>query len=424
MSTWTIVRCVEGLLATFVLVTMCGGCAIFRPGEKMPESSSAASSSSDVQAVSYDATDSEPKKGLSLEDFYPDNIAKTVKKATAGAPNRDEARKAYDEADAQYRQAAAMPEGEQRSQLFVQAATKFQKAAEKWPNSAVQQDSLFMAGESYFFADYYWEANRSYEQLIKDYANSRYTDTVSARRFAIAKYWMDVTKQNPESFYEVNLLDPARPWRDARGHSLRIFDKIRVDDSMGRLADDATLAAANEYFAAGKYLKADEYYTDLRKEYTTSEHQFLAHYLGLKAKLESYIGPNYSGESLDEAEKLIKAMRRAFPQESEKEREYLDRASAEVRYKKAEKLWRWAKYYDKRAEYRAAIHYYERVMREYNDTPFARQSQERIPTIAALPPVPPQKFPWLVKIVPTNDKIKPLIEAAKKKQPAEEAAQP
>jgi hypothetical protein len=71
--------------------------------------------------------------------------------------------------------------------------------------------------------------------------------------------------------------------------------------------------AANEYFQAGKYLRADEYYTDLRQAYPTSEHQFSAHFLGLKTKLMSYLGPNYSTNVLDDAEKLIKQMRRQFP---------------------------------------------------------------------------------------------------------------
>ena len=53
-----------------------------------------------------------------------------------------------------------------------------------------------------------------------------------------------------------------------------MFDKIRVDDPTGRLADDATLSLANENFTRRKFMKADEYYSDLRKAYPSSEHQF------------------------------------------------------------------------------------------------------------------------------------------------------
>ena len=45
------------------------------------------------------------------------------------------------------------------------------------------------------------------------------------------------------------------------------------------------LAAANAYFAAADYFRADALYTDLRKAFPSSEHQFIAHFLGLKTKL-------------------------------------------------------------------------------------------------------------------------------------------
>ena len=187
-----------------------------------------------------------------------------------------------------------------------------------------------------------------------------------------------------------------------------------MDDPTGRLSDDATLAAGNEHLAARKFNKADEYYTDLRKSYPTSEHQFLAHFLGLKAKLNSYGGPAYGGTCLDEAEKLIKQMRRQFPQESQREREYLERAAAEIRYHKAERLSFLARYYDNRAEYRAATHYYARVAREYEDTPLAFQANDRIAEITGLPPVPSQKMKWLVDLLPESDDVKPLIAASEK----------
>ena len=286
----------------------------------------------------------------------------------------------------------------------------FEEAAERWPDSALAMDGLFMAGESMFFADDYTKANHYYELLIKRFPNNRYMDVVDQRRFAIARFWIESNRENPEPFYYVNFLDQTRPWKDARGNGLRIFDKIRIDDPTGRLADDATLALANEHFADGRYYKADEYYTDLRKAYTSSEHLFLAHFLGLKTKLKAYNGPAYSGAPLDEAEKLIKQMRRQFPQESEKEREFLDKALAEVRFRKAERLEFLANYYDNRGEYRAATHYYTRLVQEFPDTPLAQKVEPRIGQIADLPPVPPQKAQWLVNLFPESDPVKPLLE--------------
>jgi outer membrane protein assembly factor BamD (BamD/ComL family) len=355
---------------------------------------------------------SDDSSGLSWSDFNVDNLGKTAKKLTGQGPDREKAKQLYRQADDLYVQ-AIRAEPAQRPRLFEMAAPLYAAAADRWPDSSLAIDGLFMAGESYFFADNYPEANDHYEKLIKAFPNNRYLDKVDQRRFAIARYWLDLERENPEPFYYANWINKARPWRDARGNGLRVFDKIRIDDPTGRLADDATLAAANEHFASGKFYKADDYYTDLRKAYPTSEHQFLAHFLGLKAKLNNYKGPAYGGSGLDEAEKLIKQIRRQFPQEAEKERVYLERAAAEIRYRKAERLAFLAEYHDHRAEYRAAQHYYDQVVRDYRDTPLAQKAEERIAQIAGLPPVPEQMLPWLVALFPESDKVKPLLEASK-----------
>jgi outer membrane protein assembly factor BamD (BamD/ComL family) len=388
------------------LLACAGGCASLGGGGDPVAS---AGSPSAVQPASFESDDNQESLGWS--DFSIDNLGMAGKKLTGRGPNRDIARQLYREADDLYRQAIAAEAGKKRG-IFELAAAKFVQAADRWPNSALAMDALFMSGESYFFADNYPQANLHFEKLIKAFPNNRYMDVVDQRRFAIGKYWIDLNRENPEPWFYANYFSQERPWKDARGSGLRIFDKIRVDDPTGRLSDDATLAAANEHFASGKFVKADEYYTDLRKAYPTSEHQFLAHFLGVKAKLNSYSGPAYGGTCLDEAEKLIKQMRRQFPQESEREREYLERAAAEIRYHKAERLSFLGRYYDNRAEYRAASHYYARVVREYEDTPLAAEANERLAVITGLPPVPPQKMQWLVNLFPESDDVKSLIDAS------------
>jgi outer membrane protein assembly factor BamD (BamD/ComL family) len=415
-------------LAALVAAVCAGGCASL--GGKAPPShdfrtagQKPGSETTGVRRASYDEGEEDAKKkGLELSDFSLTNLNKQAKKLTGTGPNRDAARKLYQEGDELYRRAAAAT-GAERTALFEQAAPKFYQAAQRWPDSALAMDGYFMAAESMFFADNYPQANDYYERLVKDFPNNRYLDTVAQRRFSIAKFWLEQDRKNPESFYSMNWFDKSRPWRDRRGHGLRIFDKIRIDDPTGRLADDATLAAANEHFAAGKFLKADEYYSDLRKAYPQSEHQFLAHFLGLKAKLASYTGPAYGGNVLDEAEKLIKQIRRQFPVEAEKEREFLDRAAAEVRYRKAERLEFLAKYYDYREEYRAAGHYYEQIARNFGDTPLAPRAETRIAQISGLPPKPPQQAAWLVNLIPSRDKVKPLLEATARERELERQQQ-
>jgi outer membrane protein assembly factor BamD (BamD/ComL family) len=248
--------------------------------------------------------------------------------------------------------------------------------------------------------------------LLKKHPNSKYLDTVESRRFSISEYWTKKVQAEPESFWAVNAFDKGRPWRDSYGHAIRVWDKIRIDDPTGKLADDATLAAGNAHFARGRYMDADSFYTDLRKTFPSSEHQFRAHLLGVKAKLLAYQGPDYSGDCLDEAEKLIKQIRRQFPQQAAQEREFLVKAFAEVRYKKAEREWAMARYYDRRGEYGAARFYYDLVRNDYHETPFSDQAVARLEQIHGEPAVPPQRLEWLVNLFPQEEDVKPLIATA------------
>jgi outer membrane protein assembly factor BamD (BamD/ComL family) len=399
------------------LLAACAGCASLGGGSSR---SASADAPSGVKQASFESED-DNDEGFGWSDLSIDNLGKTSKKLTGQGPNRDIAKRTYREADDLYRQAISA-EQSKKTGIFELAALKFAEAADRWPDSALAMDALFMTGESYFFADNYPQANMAFERLIKAFPNNRYMDTVDQRRFAIARYWLELNRENPEPWFYANYFSKSRPWKDARGSGLRIFDKIRVDDPTGRLSDDATLAAANEHFASRKFNKADEYYTDLRKSYPTSEHQFLAHFLGLKAKLNSYTGPAYGGTVLDDAEKLIKQMRRQFPQEAEREREYIERAAAEIRYHKAERLSFLGRYYDNRAEYRAAGHYYARVVKEYEDTPLATTANERLAAITGLPAIPPQKLEWLVNLFPESDDVKTLIDASEETRLAKAAS--
>ncbi len=342
----------------------------------------------------------------------PNSFVRSVRKLTQREPNPERARQRYREAELEFQAAVAArqkgAEAESRK-AFAVAARKYRDAAKFWPDSTLEEDALFGAAEGQFFADRYPKATKGYDELVKKYANTRYMDRVASRQFAVAEYWLDLDKRDSTWPIFPNLANTRRPRFDTFGNALKLFDRIRFDDPAGKLSDDATMAAANANFLAGKYQRADTLYGDLRESFPSSQHQFNAHMLGLKSKLLIYEGPQYDGTVLVEAEDLIKRMFRLFPNEAESQRQYLENAMGEVRLRKAQREWVMAEYYDRRKEYRAARYYYELVQRDYSDTNLAKEAQSRMGQIAQLPDVPPQRMAWLADLFPTTDEAKPLI---------------
>ncbi|MCA9162026.1 MAG: tetratricopeptide repeat protein [Planctomycetales bacterium] len=345
-----------------------------------------------------------------LPDLSPKSVTQKVKEVAGYGTKPDEAKQLYAEAEQAYREAVELDEDERAGRL-LKVADQFRSAAALWPSSALEEDALFMAGESYFFADSYPKANEEYERLLKKFPNSRYLDRAEAKRFSIAQFWLARNEQNPDQFYEFNLFDGTRPRRDTGGHALRVFDRIRFDDPTGKLADDATLALANAAFRKGDYVKADEFYTDLRRTFPSSEHAFDAHFIGLKAKLLAYRGPDYAGTLLDEAEVLVTQIRKQFPDRADQESEYLNRAYAEVRFRKAERLWSRVSYHRMRQEYGAARYYARQLLDEFSDTPFKAKADEMMASSQNKPATPPQRLSWLVNMFPESDPVKPLLKS-------------
>ncbi len=316
--------------------------------------------------------------------------------------------KLYAEAEAAFEEAKNARDTDRRDK-FRTAAKLYKEAGSYWVSSAKEQDALLMTAESYYFAEDYAKAETYYAKLLKEYPRTRYSDFVDSRRMAIAVYWLKFNDVQPSSFYTVNFTDNRRPWTDTGGHGRRVLENIRLDNPTGELADDATMELANVAFKNGDYQTAADTYADLRMTYPDSPHQFLAHFLGLKSIMETYRGPEYDGGSLDEAEKIVKRIVRAFPAQAKEQQEYLNRSFGEIRYKKAERLWFQAQFRQNRGENNSASVYLNRILTEYSDTPFAERARTALEELKELPGEPVQRFSWLANLFPEHDKVKPLI---------------
>ena len=333
-----------------------------------------------------------------LERFAPKHAMARVKKAVGQGPNEQIARKALEEGDSLFRQ-----------KEFAKAAARYRVAYKRWPDSPLEEEALFKAGESEFFADRYSKADDAYGLLIKKYPSTQYLSQLVLRRFAIGRYWEQFDRAHPHWPLTPNLVDKTRPMFDTGGHSLRVYERIRLDDPTGPLSDDAVMATANAHFLKGHWEEADYHYGLLRSEYPKSEHQFQAHLLGLRCKLLRYQGPGYEGAPLDEAEDLASQLLTQFPTELGAERERVVQVRAGVRDQRALREYDLAQYYEKGKYYGASRMYYAKVAKEFPETKLAQESRSRLEQIEAEPDNPTPPFEWLANLMPQSKREGPSI---------------
>ena len=172
------------------------------------------------------------------------------------------------------------------------------------------------------------------------------------------------------------------------------------------------MLAATACFETGKYFRADELLTDLRTSFPSSPHQYQAHVLGLKTKVQLYQGPQYDSGPLDAAEEIVKQMRRQFPKESSDDMEFLQAVYKDIRMNRAIREMARARARDARKEYRAARVRYERVAREFSDTSLAQEAEQRLAQLQGLPDLPPQRLKVLADAFPSSSDEQPLIATA------------
>ena len=340
----------------------------------------------DPSTVDPDLLDTETKKPTFAERMTeassPKNVGLKLKKLVGRGPNEEVARHAYNEGDLYFRE-----------KKYDKAIDFYKVAADRWPDSSLEEDAMFMLGESYFQANQYPRASNMYTKLVKKYENSRHLDMVIKRRFAIGRYWEQRSKDDP--VHGLNFKDKTMPRWDTVGNTVAIYESIRMDDPTGPLADDATMATANTLFLNGRWEDASYHYDLMRTEFPQSEFQPQAHLLGMQAKLRSYQGPHYDGKPLQDAKKLGHTLQTQFANQMPNERENIAQTMKVVEAQLAERDYSLGEFYYNSRHYYAAKYYYNEVVKQYPQSRFADLAKSRIDEVKDKPPDPKNEVEWI-----------------------------
>lgn len=326
------------------------------------------------------------------EKVAPGELTRKFKKLIGRGPNEPLAKAQFEKGESLFRE-----------RKFKEAVKCFKVAADRWPDSVLEEEAMYWLAESYFFDDRYKEASDAYGALVKKYENTSYLINIVPRQFAIARYW-DLDARIDSHWYP-NLTNKTRPLLDATGHAVSVYNSVRLHDPTGPLADDATMAIANSHFLRNRFEDAAYHYELVRKEFPHSEYIKEAHLLGIRAKLRCYQGAQYEASPLDEADKLIETTLTQFPPEQlGADRERLLATKQLIRIERAQREFQAGEYYYKIRYYGAARYYYAETIREYADTPFSKMAEDRMNETKDYPPVPYDYFAWLKKVLPESEK--------------------
>ncbi|MEQ8849387.1 tetratricopeptide repeat protein [Botrimarina sp.] len=351
----------------------------------------------DQQAIRLSRVEA-PSGGL-LPGLDPKKAAERVREAAGYGPDEAVARRLLEEG------VALFQEGKRSA-----AADRFDDAAARWPGTDVAAKAMFNRAEALYFDNNFKDAADAYVELLDKHPSTPKLDAAVERMWTIAQFWERThftDSWRPPFDYQP--LTDKRPTFDTIGHSLRLYEAIRLNDPTGPRADDAIMATAGVHFRRHQYVDADYHYRLLREEYPRSEHQFEAHLLGLQSLLQKYHGPDYDGSPLEEAKKLEEQTRLNFAGRlSDEDRQRLTEVRAQIAAAVEERGLRMADYYEGAGHVGAARYYLTQLQRKHAGSPVAERAAERLAALEGQPAEPDVPLEWLVNLLPENKKFESI----------------
>jgi len=341
------------------------------------------------ETSAFDWEKEEPKKKFDWSLLDP---TKSLSKARDWAGLGPDEKKANESMEKGWEILRSNPELQNRKKN-LEAAKHFIEAGKKFPDSLLEEDALYLAGECYFFADDYMSALSTYQKLVVKYQHSKHVDTAVRRLFKIGRYWELASETRGSTF---NVTDKSLPRYDTFGFAKKAYETIFTYDPTGPASDIALMTLATAYLKKGRYQgdyhyhQAATYYRQLREEYPLSQYVAKAYEYELYALTQSYMGANYPGRTLEEAQKLAEITLRQFGSELDREdREEILALREDILAKKAEQLWEKGQFFDlKKREYGSARVYYNTLIAEYPQTGHAEKARKRMKQIEHLPDSP------------------------------------
>lgn len=373
------------------------GCAIREVSDTTPANTPSNTPAYDpsVQNLGTSLTNVKPAKkddddddsGFDWSSLDPANIYKNIKAKLGYGPNEPLAEQVFKEGMLLYRE-----------KKYEEAVKKFAISADRWPDSPLEEDSLFFQAESYFFADRYNDAHDILLELFKKYSNTRYLDVAASREFQIARYWDQ--KDQFEQHWPItpNFFDKTRPWFDTYGNAVNAYSSVHINDPTGPLADASIMAMASGDFDRGRYEDAAANYRTLIRNYPKSQYQVKAHLMGVEAEKLIYQGPMYDGKPLDEADQLAKQALTQFRDQIADHRSRLLEEREYINERRAERTWVMGQYWETKRSYGAARICYDTTIKEHPGSHFAELAQQRLIEIKDKPADPPNHMQWLTNL--------------------------
>ncbi|MBN1353212.1 MAG: outer membrane protein assembly factor BamD [Candidatus Omnitrophica bacterium] len=259
-----------------------------------------------------------------------------------------------------------------KAKNYTQAAEHFNLLVSYFKESDLAPEAQYYAGRSYEKAGKYYPAFTAYQNAISNYPLSKRIDEIIEREYNLG---MELYKKHSGKLMGKEIMTDL-------DRAIEIFQKVRDNAPFGEYGDKAQFMIGQCYKKAEQYKEATEAFQKLTDEYPQSELVDKAKYEVAQCTYLASLKPDYDQEFTDEAIKEFKTMVKedsSFTLSKEAEK-----TISRLEDKKAESLFKTAKFYEQQKHYTSAAIYYKEVLKNYPLSSFSDLARQRLIEIEIL----------------------------------------
>jgi len=252
---------------------------------------------------------------------------------------------------------------------YKRAAEEFVRLTAHFKDSDLAPEAQYYAGLSYEKKEKYYPAFKAYQETVDIYPYTKRIDDIIEREYNIGRILYK--KHSGKLMGKEIMTDLER--------AMEIFEKVRENAPFGEYADKAQFMIGECFKKSGQYVDAAEAFQKLQEEYPESKLADTARYEMAETRYLASLKSDYDQELTDEAIKGFESVAKSkkgisIAQKAEKKVLLLED-------KKAESLFKTAKFYESQKHYKSAVIYYKDILEKYPGSSFGKLARENLNNI-------------------------------------------
>ncbi|MEM6821710.1 MAG: outer membrane protein assembly factor BamD [Verrucomicrobiota bacterium] len=246
------------------------------------------------------------------------------------------------------------------------AATAYRTIVRRWPLSSAAGEAQFKLGYMLEKLAEFWPAYKAYQKVVDKYPGSQFFDLAIERQFSIGNLYL---AGEPQRIWKIPLL----PSMDK---TVEIFQSVIDNAPYGPYAAPAHFKIGLARENQKKWSEAIQAYVDLLDRYPRSDLADDAQYQIGYAWYKASSQPDYDQSAARKSIEAFQEFGVRFPN-SEKVAQAKSYIS-ELTGRRIQGSYNIAKFYEKQANFKAALIYYNEVVRQNPESDQATEAKKRI----------------------------------------------